>query len=52
MLVDLALVIERMIFNIFGEPFLELFMRIEKLRHDKMQKSPKFCHAILDWSSS
>lgn len=50
MLVELTL-IHGMLLNIFGEPFLELLMVIEELRHDKMKESPKFSHGVLDWGT-
>lgn len=52
MLIKLALVIERVTFDIFREPFLELFVTVEKFWHNEVKQSPKLGHTILDGSTS
>jgi hypothetical protein len=52
MLVDLSLVCQRVLFNVLREPFLELLMGVEELRHDKVEKGPQLCHRVLDRSTS
>lgn len=47
MLVELAL-IHRRGFYVFAEPFLELLVVVEKLRHDEVKQGPQFCHRVLD----
>jgi hypothetical protein len=37
--------------NVLGEPFLELLMAVEELRHDEVQESPELSHGVLNWSS-
>ena len=41
MLVQLATFVLCSVLNIFGEPFVELVMRIEQTGHNEMQKSPQ-----------
>ena len=40
-LVEPAALILRGIFNILGEPFIELVMRIEQAGHDEVQQGPQ-----------
>lgn len=51
MLVNFSLIGERVGLDIFREPLLELFVAIEKLWHDEMQKSPELSHWILNWGT-
>ena len=34
--------------NILGKPLVELFVGVKQFRHNKVKKSPKFSHIILD----
>jgi hypothetical protein len=49
-LIKLTLV-HGMLLDIFGEPFLELFVVVEELGHNEMKQSPKLSHRILDRGS-
>lgn len=50
MLVEGTLV-HRASLNVFREPFLELLMVIEELRHDEMEEGPQLSHGVLDGRS-
>ena len=50
MLVQLSLV-HGVLLNVLGKPLLELFVVVEQLWHDKVEKSPEFSHGILDRGS-
>ena len=52
MLINFSLVGERVGFNIFGEPLLELLVTVEKPWHNKMQEGPELSHRILNRRSS
>jgi len=41
MFVEFAAFIFSCIFDVFGEPFVELVVRIKKAWHDEMQQSPQ-----------
>lgn len=38
----------RMAFYVLRKPFVKFLVRIEQCRHNEMQKSPKFGHAVLN----
>ena len=41
MFVEFAAFIFRCVLDVFGEPFVELVVRIKKAWHDEMQQSPQ-----------
>ena len=41
MLVELATFVLRSILDVFGEPFVELVVRVEQARHNEMQQGPQ-----------
>ena len=40
-----------MAFNVLGEPFTKLIMRVEESRHDEVKQCPKLLHVVLDGST-
>jgi hypothetical protein len=51
MLVDLTLICQGVRFYVLGEPLLELLMTIKKPWHNKVEKSPKLSHGVLNGRS-
>ena len=37
--------------NVLRKPLIEELMRVKKVRHDKVEKSPQFGHVVLDGGS-
>ena len=46
MLVQFAALVLGSILDVFGEPLVELIMRVEQAGHDEVQQSPEFWSAV------